>query len=344
MTTVTLDDTALLRTRDAYIRPSDLMDMGEVELLCVDENLERTYIPFKASKVMATYKRMGCSHGPTLNVGLTSIMHGIRTKNKHNYMSVDHVQRIARKFKYPHQRLHDIDTFGYSSYQLPLRGICRGGGKFTLKGTDFFTMLGIYARKGRVIKNEFTLNGVQPKFARRIIDMLDKNEIKYTIEAKKLYKFKLEDCKKVRVLEALAGNNMIADELLNCNKELAQAFVRGYKCCGGVNPQLGRPDIFRLDIRGTQETLSDLAFLWNKAGINVVSFTAGLHLRLAEDRTRWADYIQFVEVIKTPQLMYELTPTIPCFAGLWVHGISFRVYVPSKAEQKEDNNTKKGEF
>lgn len=328
------DDTAIFRTQDGYVRPSDLLDQPPTQLLTVTSNGHEKWSSFTVSKTVSAYARIRFSHGVVLNAGYENIMVGtIHTgyKGCEPKTTLDVVSDIQKNFKYQYYEPAGWLS-GDEEYIIDLAECTdKKSGTFNIATPDMYTLFGWAARTFKKTQYGCSLSAnnrfVEPylEFCKKVpLDILsiDKRSIRTT--------FRLRENWLTDVLLAFIGDynseRFVADDLLfHATPELATNFRDGFVNCAPLNPPIKYKNVLRYSTSHKINSISDLAFLIRKSGRpTFIINNADNSYRIAECVPRWSHYVQEVEHTDAPKEMYSINPIKDRgVSPLWVNGILF---------------------
>lgn len=331
----TLDDTAILYSKDGFLRPSDVYERGEVELMCIPRAVkERVYVKFTATPVQEPYVLLRGTHGYSINVGYTSQFIESRGPDKRKHLEDVSAIKIKRKFGYIISRIPGFEELGYSNnFKVKLSDFTRGAsGKYDIATEDFFTFMGWFVKSSILSKSSYiTLNTKYESFEyyNNLLKRLNFESDKI-VESKSGIRFHFD---KTWFIDLVAGltelespHHIIDEVCLGCGKNLAKAFRDGFVNCCNKDNYFKHVERDRYAYRGDYQTMSDLSFMWNKAGFDVTTnIKADGRVRMEECGVPYNNYITEVSPCKVPKEMYQLKPVEKFYGALWVCSFRFRV-------------------
>ena len=331
-----IDDTAVLRTEDRFLRPSDVFEAGVVSLLCYTKTTQKfRYIPCKAEMVNEGYARIRFSHGPTLNLGYNETMVGKINTGYEGALpktTYDHVYDIKKNFKYWKQYLNDYKEIGNKDCFLELSEFTdRKSGLFNIADENIFKFLGMYAKNGSYIRGKHLTTYTNLQYIDFWPDILQSLPLEI-IQASNSNKGVRYYFKPNWFTDLIAGiacdkapHHMIDEVVLGCDSKMAAAFREGLIHCSPSDPSLMAKDKPRWNIIGADEDfMGDISILWDKQGIDIIpTGYGGVGYRLCENSPRWSNYVQDAKHIDVPKEMYNIIPVESYEGALWVHGVRF---------------------
>lgn len=328
-----IDDTAILRIEDTFIRPSDIEEGGPAEVLCEDiKTRKRTYIEVSAKRIKAPYASIRFSHGPTLNVGYSDVMIGtVNTgyKGASPKDTKDSVLDIKKNFKYMRANLSDLHLIGKDTQEINLEDFTdRNSGLLNIANEDIYRVFGWFVRTGRVSNDHIIMstNNYDTDYFDELLENVPLVLIKKSTKIRRTsYVFALNWFTDVLCeLFGVDANHYIADEILfESSVEMAKCFREGFITCNNPDPYVLDRTKLRHEVIMDKYNVSDLSILWNKAGFPVLPTRHYERFRICEGYPKWSHYVQEVEHIDVPKVMYKITSTKPFKGALWVHGVRF---------------------
>lgn len=329
-----LDDSAILRTREEFIRPSDLVNFKTVNLLTVGSGDEESYQEFTVEPVYASYAKIRFSHGAILNLGFDSVMVGTIKTGYSGCKPIDTadlVSDITKNFKYRSHITSDFYTYGDKEYLINLEEFTdRKSGTYNIATPEFYKFLGWCARTGRLVRDGYSI-GLTVAHSDKydgLIESLPLEVIETTDNPERIrIKFKINwFIDVIRGLCGYSGNYFLADDItLHCTHKLAKAFREGFIACNVLRPYFKDADAIRYDCRFDDDNVGDLLFVLRRAGFDLVLTNDTVGYRIAEQTLTISEYVQSVTHIEVPKLMYDVKPVKSSTINpLWVSGVLFK--------------------
>lgn len=337
-----INDSAILKSRDGFVRPSDLVG-SEVELLVVSNFGNERYEKFRVEETVSSYARIRFSHGAILDLSYNTVMvgtvdtgyEGCKPKN-----TADVVADIQRKFKYQTYYPSDFFTLGQKEQLIDLSEFTdRKSGTFNLAQPDVYKFLGWAARTGRVV-NDLFLVTCSTDQTDNYKDLLESGlplvlEKVSPSRVTTRYYFKINwFIDVVRGLGCCTDDLFIADDLsFNCTDEMAASFREGFIGCRHLRPHMKyNENAIRYDCLFSEDRVSDLLFLLHRAGKSTILVNDTKGYRISEQLPKWSHYVQYVTHYDVPTRMYRVVPVGENIKSvLWISEVLFK------------SNDKKGE-
>lgn len=345
----TLDDTAILKSDNGFCRPSDLFESsGKVNLLCANEseNIFRPkyeYLPFEIKKVTNSYMMIRGTHGYLIHATVDSIFVESRGSDINKKLQDLPVARLKRKYGYIPLKINEIIEEGFEeNFEINLRDYTdKKTGTYDIATEDFFRFLGWCYKTGHIRTEDALLvhtKNSSDDYYENLVSKLDLDFIKKSGKKKTTYKFRKNWL--IDVVIGIVGNSkdrFIEDTILfNCGKKLARAFREGFINCCCKDNYFKHADRDRYEYTSSVEGMSDISFMWRKAGFNVTAtyrYKKGT-TRMEERGVPYFNYLTEVKSYANPKVMYEIRPLVSCYHSLWVSGYRFRVTLGSKDIKK----------
>ena len=336
----TLDDTAILYSKDGFLRPSDVYERGEVELMCTPRNVrERVFEKFIAKPVQEPYVLLRGTHGYSINVGYTSMFIESRGPDYKKHLENIPAIKIKRKFGYILCKIPGFQELGYSNnFKVKLSDFTRRvSGEYDIATEDFFRFIGWFVKSSVVSKSGCVILRTKYESFEYYNNLLKRLnfEPSKVIEKARNVTFHFD---RTWFIDLVAGlvelespHHIIDEVCLCCGKNLAKAFRDGFVNCCRKDNYFKHKERDRYTYRGDYQTMSDLSFIWNKAGFNVttnVKFDGTI--RLEECSVPFYNYITEVNLCTVPKKMYQIIPVNDFSGSLWVCSFRFRVFKSTK--------------
>lgn len=326
----TVNDVAILKAEDGFIRPSDCLD-GEINLLTYNNGKER-YKAYTVSVVSVPHARIRFSHGSILNLGYDSVLIGaINTGWEGCQPQITHdlVYDIQKKFKYQVYRPEWMYRTGNFVQEIDLSEFTdKKTGIFNIATPDIYKFFGWASRSGRlnargdyVVKTKLeSVEEYEELLTKVPVEVISKEAGKYTL-------------KRNWFVDVAIGmgldyaSRFIADDLIfNCTMELAKQFRDGFVDCRKTDPNIKYPDETRYETNFLDEAINDLTFMLHRAGIPTILINGvNSGYRVSEREPNWSNYVQDVTHIDVPTELYKITPVINNGNdALWMNELLFQ--------------------
>lgn len=333
-----INDSAILKSKDGFVRPSDLVGT-ETDLLVVSNSGVESYIKFTVEETITSYSHIRFSHGAILDLGYDTVMVGAMDTGYEGCKpkkTLDVVADIKRKFKYQAYQPSDFLTLGKKEQLINLEEFTdKKSGEFNLAQPLVYKFLGWAARTGRIVNDSFLVSCSSDQTSNYTgilksdlpLEMDKVSPSKTTTR----YYFKINwFIDVVRGLGCCKDDLFIADDLsFDCTGEMAEYFREGFIGCRHLRPHMKyNENAIRYDCSFTEDRVSDLLFLLHRAGKSTILVNDTKGYRISEQTPKWSHYVQYVTPYDVPVTMYKVLPINKgTQAALWISEVLFKATV-----------------